>query len=403
MTDAVNETGGSRLLLVDDNPTNLQVLFQTLAASGYELLVAQNGEEAISVATTAKPDMVLLDIMMPPGIDGYETCRRLKENEATRDASVIFMSALDDIKDKVRGLELGAVDYITKPFQAEEVIARVSTHLTIHQLRKQLAKRNLELEAANLRMQTDLVAAARVQQSLLPKDTPSVEGANFAWRYEPCEELAGDLLNVVPIDDDNVAFYIVDVSGHGAASSLVGVSVHRSLSLHSGHSLIAAPAADGGLGPVAPHEVAEQLNGIYPMTSNAGLYFTMAYGVFNTSTRRLALCCAGHPSPVHLQQGAAKTYDVANFPVGIVPEPEYECMTLDLLPGDRFVLYSDGLTESMNGERNMLGPDGLGKALAGAAGKPLGDALDDVIAAAKAWQGMEHFDDDISLVGLEVT
>jgi PleD family two-component response regulator len=118
----------AQLLLVDDNTTNLQVLSQILAGHGHRLLVAKNGEDAISIARRTQPDLILLDIMMP-GIDGFETCRQLKEDPATRESVVIFLSARGDVSDKVRGLELGAVDYIAKPFQAEEVIARVRTHL----------------------------------------------------------------------------------------------------------------------------------------------------------------------------------------------------------------------------------------------------------------------------------
>ena len=112
------------ILLVDDNPTNLQVLFQTLTGQGHKLLVAKSGEDCLKIAAKTRPDLVLLDIMMPPGIDGYETCRRLKEDPNTRDAAVIFLSALNETKDKVKGLEHGAVDFVSKPFQAEEVIAR---------------------------------------------------------------------------------------------------------------------------------------------------------------------------------------------------------------------------------------------------------------------------------------
>ena len=118
----------AQLLLVDDNTTNLQVLSQILASQGHRLLIAKSGESAVSIARKARPDLILLDIMMP-GIDGFETCRLLKEDPATRDSVVIFLSARCEVSDKVRGLELGAVDYITKPFQAEEVIARVRTQL----------------------------------------------------------------------------------------------------------------------------------------------------------------------------------------------------------------------------------------------------------------------------------
>lgn len=140
-----------RILLVDDNPTNLQVLLQTLSGRGYKLLIAKNGENALRIAAKAKPALVLLDIMMP-GMDGYEVCRQLKENPDTHKITVIFLSALDDTKDKVRGLETGAVDFISKPFQAEEVIARVETQLKIHKLERALSARNRELEADKARI-----------------------------------------------------------------------------------------------------------------------------------------------------------------------------------------------------------------------------------------------------------
>lgn len=138
----------STILLVDDNPTNLQLLFGTLKGLGHKLLVAKSGEDALKVAQWAHPDLILLDILMT-GIDGFETCAQLKENPETRDIAVIFLSALDDTGDKIKGLSMGAVDYIAKPFQSEEVIARVETHLTIARLRTELAERNRQLEAAN--------------------------------------------------------------------------------------------------------------------------------------------------------------------------------------------------------------------------------------------------------------
>ena len=141
-------THQSTILLVDDNPTNLQLLFGTLKGLGHKLLVAKGGEDAVKVAQWAHPDLVLLDILMS-GMDGFETCERLKADPQTRDIAIIFLSALDDPDDKIKGLRLGAVDYIAKPFQAEEVIARVETHLTIARLRYELEKRNRQLESAN--------------------------------------------------------------------------------------------------------------------------------------------------------------------------------------------------------------------------------------------------------------
>ena len=133
------------IVIVDDKPTNLGVLFDFLTDSGFKVLVAQDGESAIQKVEYAHPDLILLDVMMP-GIDGFETCRRLKANPLTQDIPVIFMTALSDTVDKVKGFSLGAVDYVTKPVQQEEVTARVTTHLTIQNLQKKLQAQNLQLQ-----------------------------------------------------------------------------------------------------------------------------------------------------------------------------------------------------------------------------------------------------------------
>ena len=150
---------GPQILLVDDNPTNLQVLYQTLAGGGYRLLAARSGKDAVAIAQRVVPDLILLDVMMP-GMDGFETCTQLKADPRTSDSAIIFLSALTAADDKVRGLELGAVDFVNKPFQAEEVLARVRTHLTIRALQKELRRRNEELDL-ELQVAQELLREAR--------------------------------------------------------------------------------------------------------------------------------------------------------------------------------------------------------------------------------------------------
>jgi DNA-binding NtrC family response regulator len=183
ITSTTDQKEPQRILLVDDNPTNLQVLFQTLEGRGYKLLIAKSGEDALKIARKAQPHLVLLDIMMP-GMDGYETCRKLKEDPETRESAVIFLSALDDTKDKVRGLEQGAVDFITKPFQGEEVLARVDTHLTIQRLKAGLQARNDALEH-ELKVAQDFLkdARERVDGPLLG-DSPAVR--RFREEIDAC-------------------------------------------------------------------------------------------------------------------------------------------------------------------------------------------------------------------------
>ena len=132
-------------MIVDDTPANLEVLQDMLANQGFELLIATSGESALKQAEYAQPDIILLDVMMP-GIDGFETCRRFKEQESTSEIPVIFMTALSETSDKVRGFSVGGVDYVTKPLQHEEVLLRVNTHLTIRNLQLELQAVNADLE-----------------------------------------------------------------------------------------------------------------------------------------------------------------------------------------------------------------------------------------------------------------
>jgi diguanylate cyclase (GGDEF)-like protein len=154
MTDEI--TGS--ILIVDDNPTNMAVLVEYLTCQGYEIHVAEDGESALESLEFIHPELILLDIMMPR-VDGFETCRRLKADPAYSDIPVIFMTSLAEIRDKVKGFEAGAVDYITKPIQHEELLARVNTHISLRNLQRSLVKKNLEL-------QTEITERKKLQAAL---------------------------------------------------------------------------------------------------------------------------------------------------------------------------------------------------------------------------------------------
>lgn len=153
------------VLAVDDTPDNISVLVDTLGSDGCNVLVATNGCDALEQAAYAQPDLILLDVVMP-GMDGFETCRRLKSSDATRDIPIIFMTVLDNLTDKILGFDLGAVDYITKPFRHEEVIARVDTHLRMRRLQAELTSMNSELEQRVAQRTTDLQSALKKLEQL---------------------------------------------------------------------------------------------------------------------------------------------------------------------------------------------------------------------------------------------
>ncbi len=149
---ATQATNKPTILVVDDNPTNLQVLLESLKQTGFKILVARSGESAIQQAEYGKPDLILLDVMMP-GIDGFETCRRFKTLEAFKEIPIIFMTALTDTTDKLKGFQAGGVDYVTKPLQHEEVLARVVTHLTIRRLQQESREQHLLLQEKHAELQ----------------------------------------------------------------------------------------------------------------------------------------------------------------------------------------------------------------------------------------------------------
>src|SRR5271163_2240227 len=217
------------ILVVDDTPANLQVLAGMLKNRGYKVRPVLSGKLALLTARIGPPDLILLDINMPE-MNGYEVCEHLKSDDKLKGIPVIFISALTEELDKVKAFALGGVDYLTKPFQMEELHARVETHLKLRRLQIELEETNARLAKANRRMSRDLKAAARIQETFLPREVPRVRGAEFAWIYRPCDELAGDGLNVIPLGEGKVGLYILDVSGHGVASALLTVMLSRLLS-----------------------------------------------------------------------------------------------------------------------------------------------------------------------------
>ncbi|MBE9180197.1 hybrid sensor histidine kinase/response regulator [Oculatella sp. LEGE 06141] len=167
------------ILIVDDTPTNIKILFDCLKQSGFRVSVAKSGENALAKLQEMASDLVLLDVMMP-GIDGFETCRRLKANSDTREIPVVFMTALSDVTDKVRGLKLGAVDYITKPIQIEEVLARINVHLALKNTRVQLTKEIAERKQAGIKLQQTLQELQQAQVQLIQSEKMSSLGQMVA-------------------------------------------------------------------------------------------------------------------------------------------------------------------------------------------------------------------------------
>ncbi|MGD9077919.1 MAG: SpoIIE family protein phosphatase [Desulfobacterales bacterium] len=331
MSDNNNEN--ESLLLVDDNPTNLQVLYQTLETTGCKLLVAKNGETALAIAQKASPDLILLDIMMPD-IDGFEVCRRLKDNPDTANIPVIFLSALTDTKDKVQGLQLGAVDYVSKPFQPDEVIARVNTHLTIHRLKREVEQKKDALE-------DELKAASDVQCRLLPKKLPEIAGLKLAAHYETSLYAGGDYYDIAKMADNQWGFLVADAEGHSAPAAVM-------------MAMTCALFRSYPEPPTEPGELIYFLNQHLCKVADPS-FVTALYIVYDGERHRLKISRAGHPPPMIYRASEKKAIEYTCggvFPLGIDSYEQVPVTEAELQPGDRILMYTDGITErfSMDGE-----------------------------------------------------
>jgi sigma-B regulation protein RsbU (phosphoserine phosphatase) len=388
----MNEVTG-RLLVVDDNEMNRDMLSRRLGRRGHNVTTADGGQPALDLLEKEQFDLVLLDIMMP-GIDGLEVLTRLRRTTSAVDLPVIMATAKDDSSDVVGALQAGANDYVTKPLDFPVVLARVQTQLS-------LKKTNEALAEAHGRMKRDLNAAARFQHSLLPERVPLSEKVEFAWRYKPCDELAGDAVNVFDLGDGAFLFYVLDVSGHGVPAALLSVTATHSLSTATGPASPLRNPATREL--FTPAEAAAILNSLYPMESNDGHYFTLALGILDADARRLRMVTAGHPGPIVLRPGdEPRVIDVPNLPVGCMADVVYEDFEVELRPGDRLYLYSDGLLEAANSNEELFGPERLNAAVAAQRGSPLDGGLDAIIGEVVRFQEVEVFDDDVSILAVEI-
>jgi phosphoserine phosphatase RsbU/P len=407
------------LLVVDDDELNRDMLSRRLERKGYSVAVSPDGPGALALVEDRAFDLVLLDVMMP-GLSGLEVLKLLREQHPATELPVIMATARDQSEEIVNALRLGANDYVTKPLDFPVVMARIETQLLLKRsvaetvrLKQDLAERNAALEESNTRlsqinrrMERDLRTAARIQASLLPRRIPSFPTGRFAWHFEPCDELAGDSLNVLALDDRRVGLYVLDVSGHGVASALLSVTLSRLLSSpRDPSSVLVRPvedqSGDGSRGlPMPPAEVADELSRRFPFDLATGQYFTIIYGVFDVITGEFQYVSAGHPGLAHVPAaGPPRIIDSPGFPIGLAAD-HYESRSLRLEPGDRLYLYSDGVTEAMSPADLLYGSERMLSCLLQGRADSLAKSASNLLADVRSWCG-PSLHDDISLVAVE--
>jgi sigma-B regulation protein RsbU (phosphoserine phosphatase) len=309
------------------------------------------------------------------------------------------MAGRDDV---VKALRLGANDYVTKPFDMPIVHARIHTQLALKRSAVELERANRDLARANRQMKSELEAAARLQRALLPSSMPDVPGVRLAWLHRPCEELAGDILNVFEIDAHHIGLYLLDVSGHGVRAALLSTALSRILAAQPDQpTLVRRRSADGELEPTPPLDVALELNRRFQFDERYEQYFTLFYGLLNTRSMELRYVCAGQPGPVYVPFDAPPR-DLARpvVAIGWVPAPPYDEQRIRLRPGDRVFAYSDGLDEARSAAKEVFGSRRILGIVSESRGEPLEAALGAIAETVQRWAG-RPFEDDVSALAIE--
>ena len=371
------------VLLVDDAPANIQVV-NSILKNTYKIRIATNGEKALEIANhSPAPDLILLDVMMPE-MDGYEVCSRLKAAADTRDIPVIFLTGQTETDDETKGFEVGAVDYIHKPFSPAIVKARVHTHLVLRGIREQLAGQLLTI-------QREMETARQIQLSILPREIPAIVGLDIAARYIPMTSVAGDFYDFILIDEERIGILVADVSGHGMPAALISSMLKIALAAQTGCACDPARVLTG---------LNQALYGKFQ-----GHFVTAAYVLVDTGRKRLCYAGAGHPPLIVRDNSAGETREVLEngLFLGFFPDATYTSVEIPFREGDWGVLYTDGILETTNLVEEQFGVDRLKLFLRSNHNLSANQLVDKLLHELSRWSGTasgREPEDDITLLAV---
>jgi sigma-B regulation protein RsbU (phosphoserine phosphatase) len=371
-----------RLLLVDDARANLDILVEGLKGE-YKLSLALDGESALAAAARHSPDLVLLDILMP-GLDGYEVCRRLRAAPETADVPIIFLSSLEDVQHKARGFEAGANDYLTKPFDLQEVHMRV----------RALLKAKCYSDVVKEQLQADLRIAHDIQMGMIPHDFSELEsrfGVELSGVLQPAREIGGDLYGAFVGSAGRLMVLAGDVSGKGIPASLFMVRV-RSVT-----RLLARVHTE-------PARILERLNDELSTENPSGMFVTVICARYDPATRIVTIANSGHCRPVLLRAGKAAAWAMQEMgtALGFEPGLEFPSVELQLQEGDTLVLYTDGVTEAFDAGANCYGGERLLADLDMFGGRTAQEVSAGLLQRVRAFAGGAPQSDDIAILVLRL-
>ncbi len=399
------------ILVVDDSRAQRHLLAKALSKVGYATIEAASGEEAVALCRDRNVEIVVSDWMMP-GMSGVEFCRTYRGLRGELPGYFILLTAQTEREALVEGLESGADDFLSKPFHTVELKARIRAGERVVAAHKDvLSKKSLlsstldELQRLYDALDRDLIEARSFQEALIPERHHKLSGADISLYFRPSGHVGGDLVGLFRISDTRYGVYAVDVSGHGVASALMTARVAGYFNPMSPEQNIAldTDGADGWR-MLPPDKVCEKLNSILLSEMETDTYLTMLLANVDLGTGHVVMSQAGHPSPaIQSSDGSVRFASAFGMPIGLVEGAEFSSTDFTLAPGDRVLLYSDGITECPLQGDEMLEEEGLAEMLSQHSEKRGNELLEALVGDLSARTGIKDFPDDLSCALIEMT
>lgn len=398
-----------KVLVVDDSVAHQRLARTILEKWGYSVSVADDGASALDILEAEEIDLVLSDWVMP-GMSGLELCRAFRGRLAKRYVYFILLTSKSSRTDVAEGLDAGADDFLSKPINAEELRGRISAGERLVSSQRMLEWKNSALADALGTLQhlyddiaKDLSEARKLQLALVPHKTIDYDDIRLSFELRPCGHVGGDLVGGFALREGAVCAYSIDVSGHGVASALMTARLASYLSANDRTRNIAIhKPPDGDWTLRSPDEVCHDLNQMILADMDTELYCTMAIAMIDPVTGKGSMAQAGHPHPFILRRGGTcEAIGSGGLPIGLLDKATFAVTPFEMSPGDKLLLYSDGLTEQVNKANDMLEEAGLQRAMSEARDAKSTAFLDALVRVVEDHAAGEALGDDISAVLLE--
>jgi serine phosphatase RsbU (regulator of sigma subunit) len=334
-----------------------------------------------------------------PGLDGFETCRAIRQRERLRRIPILFLTGEEDRFEVIKALNEGASDYVSKKADFTELKARVQAHIRNKRLLDEINRRKAqidhlyqELSRRNKALQEELEIARDVQNMMLLTDFSRIFPEHIAVSslFIPTQNISGDFYDVFPLNTEEVVILVADVAGHGVPAALIS-------------SMAKVLVQNLARRYEWPHEVACGLNNEL-IRSLQHHMVTLFYGVYNVRTRRLRYTNAGHPPALLYRRGKPELEELftGNPVTGVFPPASYDTREHELAPGDRIIIYTDGITEAYSQDSGPFSSERLKDAVLGGAGLEMAALKDHIVSRCRTFTGSDFFADDISLLIIEI-